>query len=90
MTAFKKIEADPGGWSDWQSPLHGNYRSSYKLSCCDCGLVHDVQFRTRRDKQGRINVFFRMRRNSKSTGAMRAARTRMRKPSPNQSGSEKP
>lgn len=28
------------GWSDWIHPEPG-----YKLQCCDCGLVHDMEFR---------------------------------------------
>lgn len=27
------------GWSEWIHPLPG-----YKLQCCDCGLVHDMEF----------------------------------------------
>jgi hypothetical protein len=27
------------GWSDWIHPLPG-----YRLQCCGCGLIHDMQF----------------------------------------------
>jgi len=56
-----EIENDDG-WSDWIHPLEG-----YKISCCDCGLVHSLQFRI--DDIGRIN--FRASRNPRSTGQVR-------------------
>ena len=50
--------------NEWVQPI----RKGYKLACCDCGLVHDVDFRI---YKGRIQ--FRVRRNGKATGGMRAA-----------------
>lgn len=50
------------GWSDWIHPLPG-----YRMACCDCGLVHDMQFRM--DDLGQVN--FRARRNTRSTGQLR-------------------
>lgn len=43
----KKIECQPmpagrGGWSEWVFPLMKGYR----MQCCDCGLIHEMQFRT--------------------------------------------
>ena len=29
------------GWTEWVSPIMNGYR----LECCDCGLVHEFQFR---------------------------------------------
>jgi len=29
-----------GGWSDYQAPIP----DKYKMACCDCGLVHDLEF----------------------------------------------
>lgn len=29
----------PDGWSEWIHPLPG-----YLLQCCDCGLIHEMQF----------------------------------------------
>ena len=29
------------GWSPWQWPKHNDYR----MACCDCGLVHRIDFR---------------------------------------------
>lgn len=31
--------AGPDGWCEWVHPLPG-----YLMQCCDCGLVHDVEF----------------------------------------------
>lgn len=28
------------GWSDYQAPIP----HKYKMACCDCGLVHDMEF----------------------------------------------
>ena len=47
---------------EWVQPV----RRGYKLSCCDCGLVHTVDFRIYR---GRIQ--FRAFRNERSTGQSR-------------------
>ena len=49
--------------NEWVQPI----RKGYKLSCCDCGLVHDVDFRIVNNR-----VQFRVRRNGKATGGMRA------------------
>ncbi|MDP1890515.1 MAG: hypothetical protein Q8K55_06435 [Gemmatimonadaceae bacterium] len=54
---FDEPEAD-----EWVLPV----RKGYKLACCDCALVHDVDFRV---KGGRIQ--FRVRRNNRSTAMMR-------------------
>ena len=29
------------GWTKWISPIMQNYR----LKCCDCGLIHEFQFK---------------------------------------------
>lgn len=59
---FRREQEGEDGWTDWISP-----RPGYKLACCDCGLVHDMEFRV--DDLGRVN--FRARRNNRSTGQMR-------------------
>lgn len=72
MARFKKYKAvHPDGWSVWVYPIHGHGDRNYKLACCDCSLVHDVQFRTIKEKSGRFSVTFRVRRNARSTSAMR-------------------
>lgn len=57
-----EVETQPGGWTDWIHPLPG-----YRMACCDCGLVHELEFRI--DDLGRVN--FRARRNNRSTAALR-------------------
>lgn len=53
---------DRNGWSRWVYPNPRNYRTA----CCDCGLVHDLQFRT---KSGHIEVRFK--RNNRATAGVR-------------------
>ena len=48
--------------NQWVQPV----RRDYKLACCDCGLVHELDFRI---YKGRIQ--FRARRNNRSTAMMR-------------------
>lgn len=38
---FKKQTAGKGGWSLWVYPTP----TSYLFKCCDCGLVHEMQFK---------------------------------------------
>jgi hypothetical protein len=33
------MPAGPDGWSEWIHPLPG-----YLMQCCDCGLIHDMEF----------------------------------------------
>ena len=40
MAKFKQIEEQDNGWSDWQIPI----MSGYRMACCDCNLVHDMDF----------------------------------------------
>lgn len=76
---MKKIECTQidavteDGWSEWQFPIH----KGYLMQCCDCGLVHEVDFkvvekvgRTKKDgsweaektKKGQFRVGMKMRR----------------------------
>jgi hypothetical protein len=48
---------DKDGWCEWQMPV----MQGYKLKCCDCGLVHEVEFNVA-EWRGRQRVEFRMRR----------------------------
>ena len=50
---------------EWVEPV----RRGQRIVCCDCGLVHSVDFRVRR---GRVQ--FRPRRNRRDTARMRAKR----------------
>lgn len=47
---------------EWVQPV----RKGYKMCCCDCGLVHNVDFRV---KDGCIQ--FRVSRNARSTALVR-------------------
>lgn len=62
MSRYRKEVEGDDGWSDWIHPLPG-----YKMACCDCGLVHNLQFRI--DDAAQIN--FRAQRNVRSTAQMR-------------------
>ena len=60
--------AGEDGWTDWIQPRHEQYR----MQCCDCGLIHEMQFRVVKDtpnsrfvdteKQAKGLVVFRARR----------------------------
>jgi len=81
MAKFTKYEAGREGWSELVQPImHG-----YKLACCDCSLVHDMEFSVLRVMRHlpdgtweaetmnpeEYRVEFRCRRNNRSTGQMR-------------------
>jgi nitrate/TMAO reductase-like tetraheme cytochrome c subunit len=75
------------GWTDWIHPK-GDENGVYQLQCCDCGLVHEMQFAVARDgkpidnvyttfitvKDKKLKTIFRARRNNRMT-----AQTRRRK-----------
>ena len=42
MTRFKRMVEGRGGWCDWQAPV----MKGYLMKCCDCGLVHELEFKT--------------------------------------------
>jgi len=48
--------------NEWVMPI----MKGYKLSCCDCGLVHEMDFRIVNKR-----VEFRARRNNRATGQVR-------------------
>jgi len=54
------------GWCRWVYPKP----KLYKMACCDCGLVHDLQFKIQKWGRG-YRVRFRARRNNRATAAMR-------------------
>jgi hypothetical protein len=68
---YEQAIAGEGDWTKWYSPLHGNGKKNYRLACCDCGLVHEMQFRVMQDSRGRNSVIFRAKRNERATSAMR-------------------
>lgn len=36
-----KVRVCKSGWSYWQKPV----MKGYMMQCCDCGLIHEVEFR---------------------------------------------
>lgn len=81
----REVEGDDG-WSDWVHPIP----RKYKMGCCDCGLVHNMDFRVvkvlhaRKDgsftyeevKGTRFRVMFKAQRNSRSTAQCRRHKKR--------------
>jgi hypothetical protein len=74
MPRIKKIKANKDGWCDWQYPIMDGYR----MSCCDCGLTHTMQFRviklSKEDiflDSGVYRVALRAKRNNRSTANLR-------------------
>jgi hypothetical protein len=53
---------DEDGWTEWLTPQQAGYRQR----CCDCGLTHEMEFRTMR---GRVQ--YRARRHERATAASR-------------------
>lgn len=49
---FKEEKTKKGIWTDWIRPRTTNYH----MECCDCGLVHTINFRAikldKKDKTG--------------------------------------
>lgn len=37
---FPKLKEGGNGWCKWLYPIP----RKYKMACCDCGLVHTIQF----------------------------------------------
>jgi hypothetical protein len=64
-------------WTAWEFPTH----RSYRLACCDCGLVHEMDFRVDHGellkRDGRVvrrksgHVSFRVARDNRATAMLR-------------------
>lgn len=83
MAKHKRMHSEPNGdgWTEWVWPV----MDGYKMSCCDCGLVHDMQFGVLRKGKDRpdgtweaepldgkkYRIEFRVRRNKRSTAQVR-------------------
>jgi hypothetical protein len=63
MPKFPRLRELNDGWTKWVRP-----KPVYMLACCDCGLVHNLQF----DVTSRGRVVFRAQRNPTETEALRA------------------
>lgn len=51
--------------NEWVQPV----RRGYRMMCCDCGLVHELDFRVMKRR-----IQFRVRRNNRATAAARRQR----------------
>lgn len=67
MARYLKMVERDDGWSDWVHPM-----PNYRMACCDCGLVHNLEFRI--DGLNQLN--FRARRNVRATAAVRSGKKR--------------
>lgn len=84
MSRMPKIEEGEDGWSDWIQPV----MTGYKMGCCDCGLVHNMEFvavrASAKNPDGtfeyeeldttEFRVTFRAQRNKRSTAQLRRHR----------------
>ena len=52
------------GWSDWR-----DLETEHRISCCECGLVHDIEFETIGGLKARARV------NKRATAQMRRKKT---------------
>ena len=81
MTRYRQEIEGEDGWSGEVAPQ----MKGYKMACCDCGLVHDIDFKivkvTKTYKNGRwdaediedtdYRVILKARRNNRATGQVR-------------------
>lgn len=65
MTEYEKPEA-----GEWVKPK----KRGYLMACCDCGLVHRMDFDYVKDSIGRIRIGFRAWRDEKETRKLRKAK----------------
>lgn len=63
----KEVQISPNGFSDWIQPR----AKKYLMACCDCNLVHEMQFRVWTTKSGKQFVQFRARRAIGHTARLR-------------------
>lgn len=38
---YTPVKAGKDGWTEWVKPVPKGYR----IQCCDCGLVHEMEFK---------------------------------------------
>lgn len=70
MTKYIHHAIDEDGWTRWFFPS-----TQYRESCCDCGLVHDIEFRLHFNKDTQeLFIEKRVRRNERATSAVRRYR----------------
>lgn len=64
----QEFEEGPRGFSRWVQPQ----MKKYLMACCDCDLVHEIQFRIVGERKMRVQ--FRARRAPRYTAKLRAKR----------------
>jgi hypothetical protein len=65
VTRYRDEVEEDGRWTRVYYPVMRD-RQPYKLCCCDCGLVHDIEFWVEEDR-----VAMRVARNRRATGQIR-------------------
>lgn len=72
MKRIRKERATENGWTKWVQPV----RRGYLMQCCDCGLVHRMNFRIQKGrvqfKAQRAVAYTRKARRSSSTRSEKA------------------
>lgn len=66
---YEQHPVDDVGWTGWIRPAQG-----YRMGCCDCGLVHELEFQV-------VNVDdveFRARRDARATAGKRRRTNHLR------------
>lgn len=67
MTTSRRGTYEEPEAGEWVQPR----RKGYKLACCDCGLVHNLDFRIVKYAKNQRKIQFRAFRNNRATGQMR-------------------
>jgi hypothetical protein len=62
---YRQETAENGRWSRVVQPVMRDVQP-YKMACCDCGLVHDIEFWV---EDGHVKM--RVARNNRATGQVR-------------------
>lgn len=65
---YRQHPVDADGWTEWFKPKQTWGNGHYRTACCDCGLVHEMDFHVG-DDDGK--VWIRVRRNERATSAKR-------------------
>ena len=63
MTKYTQQIENENGWTDWIIP---KVKNMHKICCCDCGLVHKIEFKN--TKEG---IIFRASRDNRATAQRR-------------------
>jgi hypothetical protein len=64
---MSRSKYEPVSDGDWMHLGH----DGMSLACCDCSLVHDIDVKIVASRTGRRKIFLRVKRNERSTAAMR-------------------